>query len=230
MKILILILLSFIFFSCDCNYDLFSGPRNRPPNKPSNPSPSDNATSVSIDTSWLHWECSDPDGDPISSFGVYFGTLSDPPWVRRIYGTSYDVGASTWFHLGTLDCETTYYWKISARSLGGDNVGDIWEFTTEENQPPDTPANPSPPDNATSVTVEANLNWECSDPENDPLTYDVYFGTSSNPPLVHSGQSSTTYYLETLNCETTYYWKIIAHDEQYYHIGDIWEFETIIFE
>ena len=102
-------------------------------------------------------------------------------------------------------------------------------LTEPVGSPPNPPSNPNPADNATSVSTNANLSWTCSDPDGDPLTYDVYFGTFSNPPLENSGQSGTTYDLGTLNEETTYYWKIVAHDDNSNStIGDIWVFTTTI--
>jgi len=93
--------------------------------------------------------------------------------------------------------------------------------------PPNQPSNPYPSDNATSVSTNTDLSWTCTDPDGDPLTYVVYFGISSNPPLVNSGQGSTTYDPGTLNEETTYYWKIVAHDDHANSTtGDIWEFTT----
>ena len=101
------------------------------------------------------------------------------------------------------------------------------DSTGPGNEKPGIPSNPNPEDNATDVSVTPTLSWECIDPDGDPLTYDVYFGTSSNPLLVNSGQSSTTYDPGTLNEETTYYWKIVTHDDHdNTTTGDIWEFTT----
>lgn len=95
------------------------------------------------------------------------------------------------------------------------------------NAKPGIPSNPNPEDNVTSVSIYTDLSWECSDPDGDSLTYDVYFGISSNPPLVNSGQSSTTYDPGNLNEETTYYWQIVAHDDHSYSTtDDIWNFIT----
>lgn len=100
-------------------------------------------------------------------------------------------------------------------------------LTTPIGSPPNPPTNPNPAHNATSVSINANLSWTCTDPDNDPLTYDVYFGTTYSPSLANSGQSSTTYDPGTLNEETTYYWKIVAHDDNSNSTnGDIWQFTT----
>lgn len=195
---------------------------NLPPSQPTNPSPSYNASNISINTN-LAWVCTDPDGDPLT-FDVYFGTSSNPSLVNS--GQS-----ETIYDPGTLLVETTYYWKIIAHDdHSNSTTGDVWQFTTtgSGNQPPNPPSNPNPTDNATSVSTNTNLSWECSDPDGDPLTYDVYFGTSSNPSLVNSGQSETTYDPGNLIECTLYYWKIVAHDDQGNSTtGEIWQFTTI---
>jgi len=197
----------------------FTTKSNSPPNTPSNPNPPDNATDVDVNAD-LSWTCSDPEGDPIT-YDVYFGNNSNPPLVQSNQSsTSYDPG--------TMNNNTTYYWKIVAWDTSGASAtGPIWNFTTAQNSPPNTPSNPYPPDNATNVSVYADLSWTCSDPEGDPITYDVYFGTNSNPPLVQSNQSSTSYDPGPMNNYTTYYWSIVAWDIfGNSAFGPIWNFTT----
>ncbi|MDH7507707.1 MAG: hypothetical protein QHH15_08005, partial [Candidatus Thermoplasmatota archaeon] len=96
------------------------------------------------------------------------------------------------------------------------------------NNPPNPPSNPSPADGSTSVDINADLSWYCSDPDGNPLTYDIYFGTNSNPPLVQSNQSSTNYDPGTLSYDTTYYWMIVAWDNhEASNSSPIWHFTTI---
>ncbi|MDP8268427.1 MAG: SUMF1/EgtB/PvdO family nonheme iron enzyme [Candidatus Tenebribacter davisii] len=198
------------------------GPGNQPPNTPSNPNPTDNAIEISINTN-LSWECTDPENDPLT-YDVYFGTSSNPYIVSN--GQS-----STIYVPGTLEYDTTYYWKIVAHdNHNNSTTGSIWQFTTAGtvNQPPNPPSNPNPSNNATSVTLDTNLSWDCTDPENDPLTYDVYFGISSNPSIISNGQNNTTYDPETLEYDTTYYWKIVVHDDHNNSTtGSVWQFDTI---
>ena len=95
------------------------------------------------------------------------------------------------------------------------------------NDPPNVPNNPSPSDGETNVTVETIISWTGGDPDGDDVTYDVYFGDISPPPLVFDNQSSTNYDPGTLDLFTTYYWQIIAWDEYSTPtIGPIWEFTT----
>jgi len=99
--------------------------------------------------------------------------------------------------------------------------------TSVTNLPPSQPNNPVPTDNAQNQPISVNLQWSCSDPEGDPLTYDVYFGTDTNPVLVSSAISDTTYNPGTLDYDSTYYWKIVAHDDQGNTTeGDVWQFST----
>jgi hypothetical protein len=196
---------------------------NQPPNAPSNPDPSDGATGVDVNAD-LSWTCSDPDGDPLT-YDVYFEADDSTPDVivsSNQSGTTYDPP-------GNLEFNTQYYWQIIAwDDYGASNNSLIWSFTTLENNPPNTPSNPSPPDGETDVDVNADLSWTCSDPDGDDLVYDVYFGTSSNPPLVSNHQSQTFYNPPgAMQYNTHYYWKIVAwdpYDES--TTGPIWDFTT----
>lgn len=113
--------------------------------------------------------------------------------------------------------------------------GMLWEQQEKTyrkpNNPPNIPSDPSPADNATGVDLNANLNWTCSDPDDHPMTYDIYFGRDSPPPLVIEGYDNTTLGNLHLDSGTTYYWKIVAKD--YPPTGDvktatspIWKFTT----
>ena len=109
---------------------------------------------------------------------------------------------------------------------GNTGLSDVVDVIIIETGMPVAPYDPYPSDNATDVSTSVTLSWSCSDPDDDPLTYDVYFGTSSNPTLVSSGQSVTSYNPGTLNEETTYYWKIVASDGDLETEGDVWELTT----
>ncbi len=111
---------------------------------------------------------------------------------------------------------------------GCDKSDDTAEPT--DNSAPNLPSNPVPANQATDQSIDVNLTWSCSDPDSDLLTYDVYFGTSSTPPLVSPVQSETTYSLETLADSTTYYWQIVAHDNHDHSTsGPVWSFSTADF-
>ncbi|MCD4682600.1 MAG: hypothetical protein K8R86_04885 [Bacteroidales bacterium] len=95
------------------------------------------------------------------------------------------------------------------------------------NQQPDVPASPDPADGSTGIIINSSLNWTCSDPENDLLSYDVYFGTTNPPTIINSGQTETSFDPGILTYNETYYWKIVAHDQFNTTDGPIWSFTTV---
>ncbi len=87
------------------------------------------------------------------------------------------------------------------------------EFVEYENTSPNQPTVLSPYDGSADVGITANLSWAGGDPDGNFVTYDVYFGVTSPPPKVATGQSATIYNPGTLGYETTYHWKIVAWDD-----------------
>ncbi len=195
-------------------------PINLPPEPPSDPNPEDGAVNQSLEID-LSWTCTDPEGDPLT-YDIYFGTEATPPQVATGQTeTTYDPG--------TLDINTDYFWKIVAHDDHSNTTeGLVWNFSTSTNQPPNPPYNPSPANGTTNQPLGEYLSWSCTDPEGDPLTYDIYFGTEAIPPIVSTGQTNTNYFPGTLLYGTTYFWNIVAHDNHgNTTIGPVWSFTTI---
>lgn len=197
---------------------------NNPPADPSNPSPEDNATGMET-TVQLDWECSDPDNDPLT-YDIYFGKVGS---LSLIHSWTY-----SYYTVSNLESGTEYSWKIIAKdSEGASAEGDVWSFTTRSagNNPPTQPSEPDPADGTTNVWVFTDLEWECSDPEGDPLTYDVYFaentGGTVTLQLIAEGISDNSFYNGELKKATNYFWKIIAYDNQGNSTsGSVWSFTT----
>ena len=198
---------------------------NNPPNIPSNPSPTNYATGVSVNTD-LSWTGGDPDAGDTVTYDLYFGTSANPPLVSsHKTATTYDPA--------TLAYNTKYYWKIVATdSHAAATTGPVWDFTTglALNNPPNMPSNPSPTNHAAGVSVNPHLSWTGGDPNaGDTVTYDVYFGTSVTPPLVSNHRTATTYDPGTLAYGTKYYWKIVATDNHAATTtGPVWDFTTAL--
>ena len=114
---------------------------------------------------------------------------------------------------------------------GAQTAGPVWRLTTgsQPNQDPYTPSNPNPAHLATNVSVTTNLSWTGGDPDpGDTVTYDVYFGTSSSPPLAQANNATTSWDPPgSLPFNTTHYWKIVAKDNHGAQTaGPVWRFST----
>ena len=178
---------------------------NNTPDSPSNPVPEDGSTDVPIEQT-LSWQCSDSDGDELT-YIIYFGESQAPPRV----GSNQHASS---YYPGPLDKQKKYYWKIVALDKFDSTSSPVWSFTTigNENQPPSIPADPVPSDGEQQVSLLVNLQWSCTDPESDPLTYDVYFGITNPPALIDTGTNFNNYLVNGLDPNTIYYWKIVAND------------------
>ncbi len=90
-----------------------------PPSKAINPNPADGAIKVSrgVDLSW-------EDGGGAETYDVYWG---ESPETLALVS---DDQAGTTYDPGTLEEETTYYWRIDSTNETGTTEGDVWSFTT----------------------------------------------------------------------------------------------------
>lgn len=102
----------------------FSTP-NHAPTTPSDPTPADDETDVSV-TPTLSWTGGDQDNDTVT-YRVVLDTASSPT-------TSVYTGTATSFSPGTLAAGTDYYWRVYATDEHGSaTTGPIWHFRTLEN-------------------------------------------------------------------------------------------------
>jgi len=212
----IVLILSIIFSNINCKTGIF----NEAPNKPTINSPSNSATLEEI-PSKLDWNCIDADND-ILKYEVYFGTENPPALLAS------DIEESEYSGI-PVESNKTYYWKIIAEDEHGDRAeSGVWTFSIG-NFPPETPVNPIPENNS----IEQNpttISWECTEPEGEALTYDVYFGTTETPELIEENYTTNSYELPELTGNQKYYWKIIAKDTYGNEInGILWNFTTDVF-
>lgn len=133
----------------------------------------------------------------------------------------------------SLEKGVAYYWRVSAKDTKnktssystvnsfyteGNGVSNYLPFSAEIGEP-----------NLNAVVKESSttLTWNASDVDNDPLTYDVYFGTD-NPPATKVGSNLTDKSIDvTLTNSTTYYWNVIVKDDKGGQtIGQVWNFKT----
>ena len=95
------------------------------------------------------------------------------------------------------------------------------------NKAPNKPTNPFPLDGATNVPINVTLSWEATDPDEDTLKFDLYFGEDSNPRLKELNLTTKSYGPLELEEEKTYYWKVVAKDPKgKTATSNVWSFTT----
>ncbi len=90
------------------------------PGAAGSPNPSSGATNVSKNIN-LSWSA----GSGATSHDVYFGTSSSLG-----SGSFQGNQSNTSFSPGTLNSNTTYYWRINEVNAAGTTTGSVWSFTT----------------------------------------------------------------------------------------------------
>ncbi|MCF7918528.1 MAG: hypothetical protein K9N06_01265 [Candidatus Cloacimonetes bacterium] len=188
------------------------------PIEPFNPIPAVNATDIEVDYT-LRWSCSDPNGDALT-FDLYLGTTDEPELTASNLVNFQYITHNLAYH-------TIYYWRIVAKSTNMQTSSPLWCFETRYlNYPPTPPVNPIPANYAIDVSANSLLRWECSDPEYDSMTFDIYLGTDEDPPLYNAGHPYTQFNPGGLTSNTTYYWLIRAWDADNFTDGPLWQFTT----
>ncbi|GAB1856345.1 hypothetical protein MHTCC0001_11800 [Flavobacteriaceae bacterium MHTCC 0001] len=114
-----------------------------------------------------------------------------------------------------LDRATPYSWYVESRSPTQTAESETWKFYNAgpgvETYAP-FPATIDAPAMAASVPPgTVTLMWTGSDVDNDIESYDVYFGTDSEPNLHGSNITANTIDV-TVASGTIYYWKVVTKD------------------
>lgn len=201
-----------ILFSCtEDENDTASA--NQVPQSFSLTSVANNATDINISPA-LTWEISvDPDEDPVT-YNVYLDQNEKPNTLvgENITNTRFRVA-------NPLKENSTYYWRVTAKDdKGGVTSSEqIFSFTTSGNKAPEIFDLISVANEATDVSLFPAFIWEKAiDPDDDPVSYDIYLDENTNPStLITESLNETEWKLiKPLNGSTTYYWKIVAKDNK----------------
>lgn len=223
----LILLLSFFvlatFNQCDKddNNDNNDNNNNPPANNPPvaaftiNPTGGTPATVFNFDAS-----ASTDQEDNLSDLKFRWDFDGDGNWDTQ-YLTS-----PTTIHQYTAAGTYTVMLEVTDTGLESGTVTNTVTVTENGNNPPSVPSNPSPADGATEQALSLVLSWVCNDPDQDLLTYDVYFGTTQPLGIVQQGNTAS-YNPGQLQESATYFWKIVARDDKNLETeGPVWSFTT----
>ncbi|RLC95912.1 MAG: hypothetical protein DRI40_04605, partial [Chloroflexi bacterium] len=202
---------------------------NRQPSTPTNVSPSDGATGISLTPTLQSSDFSDPDGDGGHDASQWQVRESSAPadYSVTVFDSQTSSPSLTQVTLpsDTLDGHTTYCWRVRHQDNHGAWPGWSTEtsFTTE-NRAPDQPVNTSPTDGATGVSLTPTLvSSEFSDPDGDAHAASQWqvrtnWGSYSRP-LFDSETDDTnltqiTLPSDIINANRSYYWHVRHQDDQ----------------
>ena len=170
----------------------------------------------------LEWVCSDDDDAIGHTYAVYIG---EKPEALQLIESGLKEEHYT---INGLEQGKKYYLKIVVEDpYGGTNESDIFSLTVK--MPPEPPDS-VPQEHYQNLLPATNvvLEWNSTKNEEEPLTYDIYLGTSKDTlQLIEKDATETTYKAEGLTGGTNYYWQVIVKDEYGEKAsGPVWEFET----
>ena len=97
------------------------------------PSPANDANDVPLDGVVLSWEPGEYANKHDVYFGINFDDVSNATKASPEYKTTKSLGDES-YALGTLDLDTTYYWRIDEVNAPTDSTvlkGEVWQFTAE---------------------------------------------------------------------------------------------------
>ena len=187
-----------------------NSPANTAPGVPANPFPADHGQGV-LSGVQLSWDGTDADTDDLLVYRIHLGATTPPPLlhIQKTTVTPPENG---------LNSFTTYYWGVTVNdNRNSATEGPIWQFTTGNN-PPYAPSLLLPADQSEIKYLDILLTWTCQgDPNpNDTVSYDLYLGTTPEPPLFQADITSTRFQFNGrtrgLNPAPAYYWRIVAKD------------------
>ncbi|REE81814.1 fibronectin type III domain protein [Lutibacter oceani] len=201
-------------------------PENNAPSVPTLVYPSANLLCIdnSINFSWN--ASTDPDGDTVS---YQIQIAKDNQFTEIVQSISNTSTTRTI----SLEKGVAYYWRVSAKDSKNkaSSYSTANSFYTEgegvSNYLPFSPEIVSPTLNAIVTETSAALEWNASDVDNDPLTFDVYFGTENPPTTIVSTNQTTKTYTVDVNASTDYFWKVVVKDDKGGEtLGQVWNFKT----
>jgi len=152
----------------------------------------------------------------------------------------YRAGA-TWLKIGNVGVDITtftdhelqdstqyrYYVEAIGAVGNSEKSNVVSVYTSSIGVPPEMPHDQIPYNGDDTIGQNITLTWECSDLDGDTLTYDLYFGLISPPPLLQSNLTENSFEPSVLALDTIYYWQVAAADGHHHTtFSPVWYFGT----
>ncbi|MEM9102740.1 MAG: putative Ig domain-containing protein [Pseudomonadota bacterium] len=196
---------------------------NEAPAMPELSSPSDNAPVNTATPDLTVMNTQDPDGDAVFYQFFVFNEQQDTLITQSALLPANTSGSTTWKVSPSLATNRRYYWQVKAiDEYGLATPSALWQFYREaSNAPPTAPDILTPDDNATASTaVVTIIATAASDPNQDPLVYDLQLDTSQQfntenlitEEVLSAVDDKVTWITPTLQENTRYYFRIKARD------------------
>ncbi|WP_282086772.1 hypothetical protein [Aquimarina algiphila] len=221
----IVILSSLFLFSCSGDDNTVVQLVNNVPSIPSLVFPTNNLVCTNFNLEFDWGAAVDSDGDALS---YTIDIATDSGFTTILFTATTTETVNTF----TLEKGTTYFWRVKAiDSMGNESkYSDVQTFFTEPdagvNTIPNAPLIISPSLGERVSGTNITLDWDATDEDNDPLTFDLYFG-DTNPPVLVSENINVSTFDVTVSANTTYYWRVVVKDDkQGTTIGQIWNLRT----
>lgn len=228
-KIWTLIVVGVLLISCSGSDDSTPDPQpiNNAPTQPLIITPANNLLCIDNVVQFMWEAATDPDGDNVK-YQLQLATNNQ--FTENVQTFSNITGTS---HQLTLNKGVAYYWRVKTTDSKGlsSEYSNVFQFYTEgdgdSNHIPFAPNVVTPALHQIIQTSTTQLKWTASDVDNDPLTYDVYFGTVNPPTTIVAENLTANAFDVTLDPSTNYYWRIIVNDGNGgKSIGQVWNFKT----
>jgi len=191
-----------------------------PPDPPSDPSPSPGST-VQEDSVFLRCWVKDPDGDELT-VEFYDGN------THSLIGEDY-VSSNSWAEVEWFLPEFGYYtWYVIVSDTEHSTNGPYWDFSYEENNPPDQPHSEYPSNGQNNVWP-SNLELQCyvSDNDGDSLTVNFFIlGQGLIGTDIVDGMGTATLSGYSFSFGQTYQWYVTIYDGEFTTTGPTWSFTT----